>query len=97
MGSVFSFCGKLFPILGAVKKKNYPVYWIGDFSDPMVTPYTPKSGTSVDQKVQGFLFRKMNLILVTNQKLREEFLSQYPFLSQDQVCLLPQGFDGRLL
>lgn len=84
-------------LLGAVVKRIYPVYWVGDFSDPMVAPYTPKWRKSFDQKVQGSLLRKMDLILVTNEKLKKDFRSHYPFLSQDQICVLPQGFDGHLL
>ncbi len=80
-------------LLGLVAKRFYPVYWIGDFSDPMVAPYTPKWRRDLDQQIQGFLLRQMDLILVTNNRLKEDFLAQYPFLFPQHICVLTQGFD----
>jgi hypothetical protein len=80
-------------LLGLVAKAVYKTYWIGDFSDPMLTFYTPKVRRPVDKRVQGVLLRKMDRILVTNQRLKENFLAQYPSLRRDRITVLTQGFD----
>ena len=83
-------------LLGFVAKTFYPIQWIGDFSDPMLTFYTPKMRRPIDQRVQGALLKRMDRVLVTNRKLKEDFLTQYPFLSSNRICLLTQGFDDGL-
>jgi len=80
-------------LLGFVAKTFYPIQWIGDFSDPMFTFYTPKMRRPIDQRVQGALLKRMDRVLVTNRRLKEDFLTQYPFLSSERICVLTQGFD----
>jgi hypothetical protein len=80
-------------LLGFFAKTFYPIQWIGDFSDPMLTFYTPKMRRPIDQRVQGALLKHMDRVLVTNRRLKEDFLTQYPFLSSERICLLSQGFD----
>lgn len=80
-------------LLGFFVKALYPIHWIGDFSDPMFTFYTPRLRRPIDKKVQGVLLKHMDRILVTNQRLKEDFLAQYPFLSPDRIGVLTQGFD----
>ena len=80
-------------LLGFVAKALYKTYWIGDFSDPMVTFYTPKVRQPIDKRIQGILLKKMDRILVTNQRLKENFLAQYPSLTRDRITVLTQGFD----
>ena len=80
-------------LLGLVAKVFYQVCWMGDFSDPMVTFYTPRLRRPVDRRVQGALLKRMDSILVTNQRLKEEFLAEYSFLSPDRIRVLTQGFD----
>lgn len=80
-------------LLGFVAKTFYSIQWIGDFSDPMFTFYTPKMRKPIDRRVQGALLKRMDRVLVTNRRLKEDFLTQYPFLSRERICLLTQGFD----
>ena len=80
-------------LLGFVAKALYKVCWMGDFGDPMVTFYTPRLRRPVDHWVQGTLLKRMDSILVTNQRLRKEFLAEYAFLSPDRIRVLTQGFD----
>ena len=82
--------------LGYLAKKFHKIYWIGDFSDPMFTFYTFKWRQPIDKRIQGFLLRHMDRILVTNEGLKKDFLTQYPFLSNDRISLLTQGFDDEL-
>jgi hypothetical protein len=80
-------------LLGLVAKRFYNIHWIGDFSDPMLTFYTPKLRKPIDERVQRALLKRMDRVLVTNQRLKEDFLTQYPFLSSERICVLTQGFD----
>ena len=83
-------------LLGFIAKTFYRFQWIGDFSDPMFTFYTPKLRRPIDQRVQGALLKRMDRVLVTNRRLKEDFLTQYPFLSSERICILTQGFDDGL-
>lgn len=83
-------------LLGFIAKFFYKIYWIGDFSDPMFAFYTPQLRQPIDKRIQGILLKHMDRILVTNQKLKEDFLCQYPFLWNDRICILTQGFDHRI-
>jgi hypothetical protein len=83
-------------LLGFIAKSFYPIHWIGDFSDPMVAFYTPKLRKPIDERIQGALLKRMDRVLVTNQRLKEDFLTQYPFLSSERIDVLTQGFDNGL-
>jgi hypothetical protein len=80
-------------LLGFLAKIFYHFEWIGDFSDPMFTFYTPKLRRPIDRRVQGALLKRMDRVLVTNRRLKEDFLTQYPFLSSERISVLTQGFD----
>jgi hypothetical protein len=81
-------------LLGFLAKAFYQFQWIGDFSDPMFTFYTPKLRRPIDKRVQAALLKRMDRVLVTNRRLREDFLTQYPFLTGERVSVLTQGFDN---
>ena len=83
-------------LLGFLAKTFFDIQWIGDFSDPMVTFYTPQLRKPIDKRVQEILLRRMDRILVTNRRLKEDFLTQYPFLSKERISVLTQGFDDGL-
>jgi hypothetical protein len=82
-------------LLGFVAKIFYDIEWIGDFSDPMVAFYIPKLRRPIDRWIQGLLLSRMDRVLVTTPRLKEDFLAQYPFLAGDRIEVLPQGFDDR--
>jgi hypothetical protein len=83
-------------LLGFIAKTFYDIQWIGDFSDPMLTFYTPQLRKPIDERVQGILLKRMDRILVTNRRLKEDFLTRYPFLSKERISVLTQGFDDGL-
>jgi len=80
-------------ILGYLAKKWSGARWIGDFGDPFVTVSTPRFRRPIDRKLEIFLLRRMDGVILTNEKLRAKFLEKYPFLIEGKVTAIPQGFD----
>jgi len=81
-------------ICGYFAKKWSGIRWIGDFGDPLVAPYTPVWRRPLDGKLEHFLLKKMDGIIVTNAGLKAHFLRKYPFLREEKIVTFPQGFDA---
>jgi len=81
-------------IFGYFAKKWGGSRWVGDFGDPLVTAYTPRFRRPIDGNLEKFLLKRMDGVILTNERLKEKFLGKYPFLREGKVIAIPQGFEA---
>jgi len=81
-------------ILGYFAKKWSGSRWIGDFGDPIVSVYTPQYRRTLDSRLEKFLLKHMDGVVVTNGRLKAKFLHTYEFLNDRKIMVLHQGFDA---
>ena len=79
-------------IFGYLAKRWSGSRWVGDFGDPLVAAYTPGFRRPLDAGLEKFLLRRMDGVILTNERLKEKFLGKYPFLRKEKVMAIPQGF-----
>ena len=80
-------------ILGYLAKKWSGIRWIGDFGDPFIKFSSPKFRRPIDNKLELFLLRQMDGVILTNERLRARMIKKYPFLSDKKIMEISQGFD----
>jgi glycosyltransferase involved in cell wall biosynthesis len=83
-------------LLGLSIKKNYPnLEWIADFADPYVSIYTPEYKLFFENRIEKKIYRAVDKMIVTNQKVREKLEQKYSFLQKKDILVLEQGFKKR--
>jgi len=83
-------------ILGFILKQfNRPIHWIADYGDPWVNnPLLPmpKWRSYTDKKIESKILKSANKLIVTTEKTKELYLSLYPFLRNENIKVISQGF-----
>jgi glycosyltransferase involved in cell wall biosynthesis len=83
-------------ILGFILKQfNGDTPWIADYGDPWLNnPILPmpKWRSWTDKKMESRLLKSANSIIVTTQETKEHYLSLYPFLRNENIQVVSQGF-----
>jgi glycosyltransferase involved in cell wall biosynthesis len=85
-------------ILGFILKQfNRGVPWIADYGDPWVNnPLLPmpKWRSYTDEKIESKILKSANRLIVTTEKTKELYLNLYPFLGNEKIKVIPQGFSS---
>lgn len=77
------------------KEFNIPLFvdyrdlWFGNHFAFYPTPYHKRK----HKKLEYEALRASNKVIVVNRKIKEKILTTYPFLSFDEVVIIPHGFD----
>jgi len=80
-------------LLGYSIKKKYPsLLWVADFGDPYVSIYTPRYKLFFENKIEKKIYKKVDLMILTNKAVQDKLRSKYPFLNQKDTLILEQGF-----
>jgi glycosyltransferase involved in cell wall biosynthesis len=83
-------------VLGYILKQfNGDTHWIADYGDPWVNnPILPmpKWRSWTDKKMESKILKSANRIIVTTQETKEHYLSLYPFLRNENIKAISQGF-----
>lgn len=83
-------------ILGYILKNlSGDIPWIVDYGDPWVdNPIlpVPKWRSWTDEKIESRILKSANRLIVTTQETKEHYLSLYPFLRNESIKVISQGF-----
>ena len=83
-------------ILGFILKQlNRGVSWIADYGDPWVNnPILPlpKWRSYTDKKIESRILKSATRIIVTTREAKKHYLSLYPFLSNENIKVISQGY-----
>ena len=86
-------------ILGYILKQfNGDIPWIADYGDPWVNnPILPmpKCRSWTDEKIESKILKSANRLIVTTQETKEHYLSLYPFLKNENIKVISQGFSAK--
>ncbi len=83
-------------LLGLSIKNKYPhIKWIADFGDPYVSHYTPKYKRFFENHLEKKIYKSIDKMILTNQRVREQLERKYPFLQKKDILVLEQGFEAR--
>lgn len=81
-------------LLGAAAKRRSGALWVADYGDPWVfNPRFPRWRYAIDHAVEARLLEQMDAVCVTTQATKEGFLDHYPFLDEDRIWVIPNGYD----
>ncbi|MCH7760958.1 methyltransferase domain-containing protein, partial [candidate division TA06 bacterium] len=86
-------------ILGYLLKKRTKCFWIADYGDPWsighnINPSSLKE--QINRRLESNLLKWMDRIIVTNEATKNAYLKNFPFLSDEKICVIGQGFDEEL-
>jgi hypothetical protein len=86
-------------LIGLNIKSRYPdIKWIGDFGDPYVSIYTPKYKLFFENIIENKIYKNIDLLVFTNNKVLEVLETKYKYLNNKNTLILEQGFkDNRFL
>ena len=85
-----------FYLFTKIKKKlniqivlDYRDLWYGSYFAFYVTPFH----RLLHKRMEYKSLKKTDLVIVTNRKVKEKLIHQYPFLTHNDVIIIPHGFD----
>jgi glycosyltransferase involved in cell wall biosynthesis len=83
-------------ILGFILKKlKGDIPWIADYGDPWVdNPILPmpKWRSYTDKKIESGILKSASRLIVTTRETEKHYLSLYPFLSNENITVISQGY-----
>lgn len=86
-------------ILGYILKQfNRHIPWIADYGDPWVNnPLIPMPQwrSYIDKKIESKILKSANRLIVTTEKTQELYLNLYPFLKNNNIEIISQGFSPK--
>jgi glycosyltransferase involved in cell wall biosynthesis len=89
---------KISHFLGYFLKRKSGIPWIADYGDPWITPlsvsFEPGFKKRVLGKIEGKMARLMHALTVTTERTKEYYLKRYPFLDNEKIHVVTQGFDA---
>ena len=83
-------------LIGYTLKKIGNLHWIMVCGDPWVFKFTYKhKGIRfwIDHKLEELFLKSTDAITVTNNKTKENYLKNYPFLIDSKINVIPNGVD----
>jgi glycosyltransferase involved in cell wall biosynthesis len=83
-------------IIGYILKRlNGDIPWIVDYGDPWVANPVlpmPKWRSYTDKKLESRILKSASRIVVTTRETKKHYLSLYPFLRNENIRVISQGF-----
>jgi hypothetical protein len=76
-----------------IKEKYSNITWVADFGDPYVSIYTPKHKLWLENYLEKKIYKKTDLMILTNEHVKNFLLSKYDFLLEKETLILEQGFE----
>jgi glycosyltransferase involved in cell wall biosynthesis len=75
-------------------RKHVKGPWIADYGDPwsFFPHFLPPWRRTIDKRLEGYLLKRMDRIIVTTEETKEGYLSHFPFLDKEDVEVIPQGY-----
>jgi glycosyltransferase involved in cell wall biosynthesis len=84
-------------LVGLVLRERLPVPWVADFRDPWVRRLTFEAPTGLHHRLHLWLERRVleraDLVLVTNEATRDDFLERHPGIPEERFAVIPNGYD----
>lgn len=77
-----------------LKSMNKSMIWLGDFGDPYVSMYTPKHKLFFENFLEKKIYKKLDMMILTNNIVKEILLNKYDFLREKNILILEQGFEA---
>lgn len=71
--------------------QGYP--WVVDFGDPLLSPYTPRRWRRRAFRLERFVMKEADAVLVTSERTREMLALRHP-AGRAPCHVVTQGFDG---
>lgn len=84
-------------LVGYFLKKKSGIPWIADYGDPWVypSPILPESylRRCMLRKIEEKILKGMDAITVVAEGIKKLYIERYPFLNNDKIYVITQGFD----
>ncbi|MEE9591613.1 MAG: glycosyltransferase [Thermodesulfobacteriota bacterium] len=82
-------------VVGYFLKKYVHGPWLADYGDPwsFFPHYFPEWRRPIDRRLEGRLLKRMDKVIVTTEETKEGYLTFFPFLEDNDVEVIPQGYD----
>ena len=79
-------------------KKKSGIPWIADYGDPWIYPVPTLRESELKRKIlrkiEEKILKKMDAITMAAEGTRRLYSDRYPFLQQDKIHVITQGFDA---
>lgn len=84
-------------LIGYFLKKKSGVPWIADYGDPWIYPVPtlsePELKRGILKKMEAIILKSTDVITVAAEGIKRLYLEKYPFLDQEKIHVITQGFD----
>jgi glycosyltransferase involved in cell wall biosynthesis len=78
-------------------KKKTRIPWIADYGDPWIYTFpTIKEGRlkkRIIKNIENRILKEVDIVTVATDGAKRFYLAQYPFISERNISVIPQGFD----
>lgn len=83
-----------------LSKKKSGIPWIADYGDPWVYPVPTVNESrfkkKLIEKTERVILKEMDAISVAAEGIRELYIERYPFLDNEKIFVIPQGYDPEM-
>ncbi len=91
---------KICHIIGFFLKVKSNIRWIADYGDPWIYPMPivnePGFKRKLIENLEKIILKKIDVITVATEGIKKLYISKYPFLVEDKISVLPQGYDPEM-
>jgi len=72
--------------------------WIADYGDPLgFNPLTSSFKRFLGKRIEGTLLKRSSAVVVPVETLKQDFISNYPFLASKDIRVIGYGVDDKIL
>ena len=82
-------------LLGAHAKRRFGLPWIVDLADPLVGPGTPRWRRWLDRRLEGYVVRQADRVVLTTDRLRDALIARHAPVDDSKFACIPQGTPTR--
>ena len=84
-------------LAGYFLKKKSRIPWLADYGDPWLYPIPAIAETKfkryILKKIENRILREMDAVIVTTEATKRLYLEQKPFLPEEKISVITQGYD----
>lgn len=88
-------------VVGYLLKKKTGFPWIADYGDPWIYPIpthtVPEYKRKIIEKIESKILKSVDAITVASEGIKDLYVGKYPFLSEQKISVVTQGFDSDVL